>query len=155
MIQKIQKKNKQILEERKNFSKVCRKNLLQKEILFFYDGPPFITGLPHYGTLLPSIVKDVIPRYWTMKGYKVERRWGWDCHGLPAENQVEKELGLKNKKDIEKFGIGKFVGACKLYVNNVSDQWNWYIEKIARWVDMDDAYKNNGFRIYGKCDVGI
>lgn len=107
----------------------------------FYDGPPFITGLPHYGTILVSIAKDAIPRYWTMKGYKVERVWGWDCHGLPAENQVEKELGLKNKKDIEKLGIGKFVEACHAYVDNVSSQWNWYIDRIARWVDMDNSYR--------------
>lgn len=107
----------------------------------FYDGPPFITGLPHYATLLPSIVKDAVPRYWTMKGYRVERRWGWDCHGLPAENQVEKELGLNNKKDIEKLGVKKFVDACKLYVNNVSGQWKWYIDRIARWVDIDDSYR--------------
>jgi len=107
----------------------------------FYDGPPFITGLPHYATLLPSIVKDVIPRYWTMKGYRVERDWGWDCHGLPAENQVEKEMGLKNKKDIEKIGVGKFVDSCKSYVDNVSGQWKWYIDRIARWVDMDKSYK--------------
>jgi len=124
----------------KIFQKSVKKSSSKGDFIF-YDGPPFITGLPHYGTLLPSIVKDVVPRYWTMKGYKVERRWGWDCHGLPAENQVEKELGLKNKKDIEKLGIGKFVDACKLYVNNVSDQWNWYINKIARWVDMNDTYK--------------
>jgi len=107
----------------------------------FYDGPPFITGLPHYATLLPSIVKDAVPRYWTMKGYRVERKWGWDCHGLPAENQVEKELGLKNKKEIEELGVGKFVDACKHYVNNVSDQWRWYIDKIARWADMENAYR--------------
>ncbi|MBR9702289.1 isoleucine--tRNA ligase [Candidatus Pacearchaeota archaeon] len=112
-----------------------------KDDYIFYDGPPFITGLPHYGTLLTSIPKDVIPRYWTMKGYRVERVWGWDCHGLPAENQVEKELGLKNKKDIEKLGVGKFVGACKSYVDNVSSQWDWYIDRIARWVDMDNSYR--------------
>jgi isoleucyl-tRNA synthetase len=107
----------------------------------FYDGPPFITGLPHYGTILPSIVKDTIPRFWTMKGFRVERVWGWDCHGLPAENKVEKELGLKNKKEIEKMGVGKFVCACKTYVNDVSGQWKWYIDKIGRWVDMKNAYK--------------
>lgn len=107
----------------------------------FYDGPPFITGLPHYATLLPSIVKDCIPRFWTMKGFRVERVWGWDCHGLPAENKVEKQLNLKNKKDIETFGVGKFVAECKSYVNNVSSQWQWYIDKIARWVDMKNAYK--------------
>lgn len=107
----------------------------------FYDGPPFITGLPHYATLLPSIVKDVIPRFWTMKGFRVERNWGWDCHGLPAENQVEKEMNLKNKKDIEKLGVEKFVDSCKCYVNNVSGQWKWYVDRIARWVDMDKPYR--------------
>jgi len=107
----------------------------------FYDGPPFITGLPHYGSILPSIVKDTIPRFWTMKGFRVERVWGWDCHGLPAENKVEKQLGLKNKKEIEEMGVGKFVGACKTYVNDVSGQWKWYIDRIARWVDMKNAYR--------------
>ena len=107
----------------------------------FYDGPPFITGLPHYATLLPSIAKDVVPRYWTMKGYRVERVWGWDCHGLPAENKVEQELGLKNKKDIEKLGVDKFIAACSNYVNVGSEQWQWYINRIGRWVDMEHAYK--------------
>src|SRR3989344_5818357 len=70
----------------------------------FYDGPPFATGTPHYGNIVASIMKDVVPRYWTMKGYRVERKWGWDCHGLPIENIVEKELGFTSKKDIEKLG---------------------------------------------------
>ena len=74
----------------------------------FYDGPPFATGLPHFGHMLPTTIKDLIPRYKTMIGYHVSRRWGWDCHGLPIENLVEKELGLKNKKDIEQYGIEKF-----------------------------------------------
>ncbi len=107
----------------------------------FYDGPPFITGLPHYATLLPSIAKDIVPRYFTMKGYRVERVWGWDCHGIPAENKVEENLGLKNKKDIEKLGVGEFVNACREYVSTSSKQWEWYIERIARWVDMKNAYK--------------
>ncbi|MBU2081691.1 class I tRNA ligase family protein, partial [Patescibacteria group bacterium] len=107
----------------------------------FNDGPPFITGLPHYATLLPSIAKDVIPRYWTMKGYRVERIWGWDCHGLPAENKVEEELGLKNKKDIEELGVDKFIDACRSYVNKGSEQWEWYINRIGRWVDMKNAYR--------------
>lgn len=107
----------------------------------FYDGPPFITGLPHYGTLLTSIPKDVVPRFQTMNGKRVRRVWGWDCHGLPAENKVENQLGLKNKKDIERIGIAKFVDECKIYVENVSDQWDWYIDKIARWVDMENAYR--------------
>lgn len=107
----------------------------------FNDGPPFITGLPHYATLLPSIAKDVVPRYWTMKGYRVERIWGWDCHGLPAENKVEEQLGLKNKRDIEELGVDKFVDACRSYVNKGSEQWEWYINRIGRWVNMKNAYK--------------
>jgi len=107
----------------------------------FYDGPPFITGLPHYATLLPSIAKDVVPRYQTMRGFRVQRVWGWDCHGLPAENKVEKELDLKNKKDIEALGVDKFVNACRDYVSNTSKSWEWYINRIGRWVDMKNAYK--------------
>ena len=107
----------------------------------FYDGPPFITGLPHYATLLPSIAKDVVPRYQTMKGFRVERVWGWDCHGLPAENKVEKELDLKNKKDIEELGVDKFVNACRDYVSSTSKSWEWYINRIGRWVDIRNAYK--------------
>lgn len=107
----------------------------------FNDGPPFITGLPHYATLLPSIAKDVVSRYWTMKGYRVQRIWGWDCHGLPAENKVEEQLGLKNKKDIEELGVDKFIDACRTYVNKGSEQWEWYIKRIGRWVDMKNSYK--------------
>jgi isoleucyl-tRNA synthetase len=108
----------------------------------FLDGPPFITGLPHYGTLLSSIPKDLFPRYWTMKGYQVRRVWGWDCHGLPAENKVEGKLGIKRKKDIEeKIGVKKFIDECKLYVNEVSSEWEWYVDHIGRWVDFKDSYK--------------
>ena len=107
----------------------------------FYDGPPFITGMPHYGSLLPSIVKDVVPRYWTMKGKRVERVWGWDCHGLPIENKVEKKLGLKNRRDIESLGIQKFIDECYSYTTEVSSEWEWYIDKIGRWVDFKNSYK--------------
>ncbi len=107
----------------------------------FYDGPPFVTGLPHYGHLLGSIIKDIIPRFQTMKGKRVERVWGWDCHGLPAENRVEQQLGLKSKKDIEKIGIGKFTQACASYVGQVSDQWEWYVNRIGRWVDFKNSYR--------------
>ncbi len=108
----------------------------------FLDGPPFITGLPHYGTLLPSIAKDLFPRFWTMKGYRVRRVWGWDCHGLPAENKVENKLGIKRKKDIEEvIGVKKFIDECKLYVSEVSSEWEWYIDHVARWVDFKHAYK--------------
>ena len=107
----------------------------------FYDGPPFITGMPHHGHLLSSIAKDVIPRFWTMKGKRVRRVWGWDCHGLPAENKVEEQLGLKNKKDIESIGIKKYIDACYDYVQNVSQEWPWYIDHVGRWVDLKNAYK--------------
>ncbi|MCK5320587.1 isoleucine--tRNA ligase [Candidatus Parcubacteria bacterium] len=127
-------------EDNKIFEKSIEKEAPNGDYVF-YDGPPFITGLPHYATLLPSIAKDMIPRYWTMKGYRVKRVWGWDCHGLPAENKVEKELGLKNKKDIEELGVDKFVNACRDYVTTGSEQWEWYINRIGRWVDMKNAYK--------------
>src|SRR3989344_9598986 len=108
----------------------------------FLDGPPFITGLPHYGTLLSSIPKDLFPRYFTMKGYRVRRVWGWDCHGLPAENKVETKLGIKRKKDIEeKVGVGKFIEECKAYVSEVSSEWDWYVDHIGRWVDFKNAYR--------------
>lgn len=111
------------------------------DIYSFYDGPPFITGMPHHGHLLSSIAKDVIPRYWTMKGKRVRRVWGWDCHGLPAENKVEEQLGLKSKKDIESIGIKKYIDTCYSYVQNVSQEWPWYIDHVGRWVDLDHAYK--------------
>ncbi len=114
----------------------------------FYDGPPFATGLPHYGHLLASIIKDVIPRYWTMKGYRVERRWGWDCHGVPIENIIEKELDLKGgKKGIEEMGIDKFNAACRAAILRFDKEWEGTIRRIARWVDFKNSYKtmDNGF----------
>ncbi|HSX19310.1 MAG TPA: class I tRNA ligase family protein, partial [Candidatus Saccharimonadales bacterium] len=108
----------------------------------FVDGPPFITGLPHYGSLLISIPKDIFPRYKTMNGYHVRRVWGWDCHGLPAENKVEEKLGIKSKREIvEKVGVGKFIEECKLYVQNTSEEWEWYVDHIGRWVDFKNAYR--------------
>lgn len=108
----------------------------------FLDGPPFVTGVPHYGSLLSSIPKDVFARFMTMKGYRVKRIWGWDGHGLPIENKVEEKLNIKRKKDIEeKVGVGKFIEECKRYVNEVSQDWEWYIEHIGRWVDFKNAYK--------------
>lgn len=107
----------------------------------FLDGPPFITGLPHYGTLLVSIPKDVFPRFWTMRGYRVRRVWGWDVHGLPAENKVEVGLGIKRKRDIEeKIGVKRFIEECRTYVSESSKEWEWYIDHIARWVDFKNAY---------------
>ncbi|HWY78793.1 MAG TPA: isoleucine--tRNA ligase [Candidatus Sulfotelmatobacter sp.] len=108
----------------------------------FLDGPPFVTGMPHYGSLLSSLPKDVFGRYWTMKGYRVRRVWGWDGHGLPIENKVENELDLKSKKDIEEVvGVKKFIDECKHYVNVISSDWEWYVDRIGRWVDFKNAYK--------------
>ena len=107
----------------------------------FYDGPPFITGTPHYGTLLSRIAKDVVPRYWTMMGKRVERQWGWDCHGLPIENKVEANLNLKNRRDIEKIGIKTFIEGCYKYTQETSADWEWYKDKIGQWVEFDNAFK--------------
>ena len=107
----------------------------------FYDGPPFATGLPHYGHLLAGTLKDVVPRYFTMQGYRIERKWGWDCHGLPVENIVEKELNLGNKTDIENYGIGKFNEYCRKIVLKYADEWKKTVERIGRWVDMENDYK--------------
>ena len=107
----------------------------------FYDGPPFATGLPHTGSLLSSVIKDVIPRYKTMRGFYVRRRWGWDTHGLPIENMVEKDLGLKSKKDIEAMGIEKFNELCRAQVLEYVNDWKRYIDRIGRWVDFDNSYK--------------
>lgn len=117
-------------------------NRREAPIYSFFDGPPFITGTPHYGTILSSVSKDVVPRYWTMKGYRVDRRWGWDCHGLPAENLVEKRLGLKSKKEIEeKVGIEKFIKECYRVTGQIANEWEAVIDRIGRWVDMKNAYK--------------
>ena len=108
----------------------------------FYDGPPFATGLPHYGHILASTTKDVVPRYWTMKGYRVERVWGWDCHGVPIENMIEKELGLKGgKKGIEELGIDKFNQACRSAILRFDKEWEKIIRRIGRWVDFKNSYK--------------
>jgi len=137
---KLEEKTLEFWEKNKIFEKSIEIRPKDK-IYSFYDGPPFITGLPHYGSLLSSIAKDVIPRYQTMKGSRVRRVWGWDCHGLPAENEVEKNLGLKSKKDIEKLGVGKFVEACRRFVSQTSAEWEWYVDHIGRWVDFKNAYK--------------
>lgn len=126
--------------EQKIFDKSLAKDAPQGEFVF-YDGPPFATGLPHSGTLLSSIAKDVIPRYKTMRGYHVRRRWGWDCHGLPIESLVEKELGLKTKKDILDIGIEKFNETARSFVLRYVDEWKKYIERVGRWVDFDHSYK--------------
>ncbi|MFA5994418.1 MAG: isoleucine--tRNA ligase [Parcubacteria group bacterium] len=113
----------------------------KKDAYVFYDGPPFITGVPHYGTLLSSIVKDAVPRFWTMKGKYVERRWGWDCHGLPAENLVEKKLGIKDKRDVPKIGLEKYIQTCHREMVQGGSVWEDTVERIGRWVEFKNAYK--------------
>ncbi|PLX26048.1 isoleucine--tRNA ligase [Candidatus Parcubacteria bacterium] len=107
----------------------------------FYDGPPFATGLPHYGHILSSVIKDVVPRYWTMKGYHVRRRWGWDCHGLPIENLVEQKLQISGKKEIEKMGVDVFNNTCHSEVLRYAEQWKDMVNRIGRWVEFDNSYK--------------
>ncbi len=107
----------------------------------FYDGPPFATGTPHYGHLVGSILKDVVPRYFTMNGYRVERRWGWDCHGLPIENIVEKELGTKTKKEIIDLGVAKFNDLCRSKVMTYANEWEKVITRLGRWADMKNSYR--------------
>ncbi len=116
-------------------------NRSEKKPYHFYDGPPFATGLPHYGHIVASLMKDVVPRYFTMRGFRVERKWGWDCHGLPIENIIEKELNLATKKDIEAYGIGKFNEACRATVLKYAHEWEKTITRMGRWVDMKNDYK--------------
>ena len=123
---------------------IFKKSISQREgapEYVFYDGPPFATGLPHFGHFLPSTIKDIIPRYQTMKGKKVERRFGWDCHGLPVENLIEKELGLNSKTDIEKYGVDKFNEACRSSVLRYTKEWQETITRLGRWVDFENDYK--------------
>lgn len=108
----------------------------------FYDGPPFITGVPHHGTLLTSIVKDAVPRYWTMKGKRVERVWGWDCHGLPAEVFTEKKLGIQDRRDIgTKVSLEEYIRTCRENMTQTGSLWEDTIDRIGRWVDFRGAYK--------------
>ena len=107
----------------------------------FYDWPPFITWTPHYGSLLSSICKDIVPRYQTMLWKRVERVWWWDCHGIPIEDKVQKKLWLESNKDIEKVGMKKFIDECYNYTTSTSAEWEWYIDHIWRWVDFKNSYK--------------
>jgi isoleucyl-tRNA synthetase len=137
------------LREEKTLDFWTREKIFQKSIdkeaprgdYVFYDGPPFATGLPHFGHVLPTSIKDAIPRWKTMQGYRVRRRWGWDCHGLPVENLIEKELGLKAKKDIVDYGIGRFNEAARAAVLRYEQQWRTIIPRLGRWVDMDNDYE--------------
>ncbi len=107
----------------------------------FYDGPPFATGLPHYGHILAGTIKDAIPRFWTMQGFHVRRQWGWDCHGLPLENLIEKKLGLSNKRDIEAYGVKNFNEQAREAVLEYRDDWKKVVPRMGRWADMENDYK--------------
>ncbi|MFB3050592.1 MAG: isoleucine--tRNA ligase, partial [Acidimicrobiia bacterium] len=106
----------------------------------FYDGPPFPTGSPHYGNLLAGVIKDMVPRYWTMRGYRVERRFGWDTHGLPIEMEVEKRLGISGPSEINEYGVARFNEACRSEVQANTEAWEVLTERIGRWVDFENAY---------------
>ena len=139
-ISEIQKNVLEFWKENKVFEKSVEKE--SKGEVVFYDGPPFPTGKPHHGTILVSFIKDMIARYQTMRGYKVPRVWGWDCHGLPIENQAEVQLGINDKNIIENsLGIDKFNEKCYEIVSGNNEAWKEYVEQMARWVDYDGAYK--------------
>ena len=111
------------------------------EEFVFYDGPPFATGLPHYGHLLAGTIKDVVPRYQTMCGKYVDRVFGWDCHGLPVENEMEKELNITSKHEIEEYGVDKFNEACRGIVQRYTSEWETVVKRIGRWVDFENGYR--------------
>lgn len=125
------------------------KNIFQRSIdqragqpdFLFYDGPPFATGLPHFGHIVQGTIKDIIPRYQTMKGMKVERRFGWDCHGLPVEYEMEKELGISGRSQIEEYGVAKFNEACRSIVLRYTAEWGRTVTRMGRWVDLENDYK--------------
>ncbi len=127
-------------EERRAFERSVEERSPDKSYSF-YDGPPFATGLPHYGHLLVGTIKDVVARYWTMRGYRVERRFGWDCHGLPVEFEVEKQLELNGRADIEAFGVDKFNETCRSIVLRYTEEWRTIVTRMGRWVDFDNDYK--------------
>jgi isoleucyl-tRNA synthetase len=139
----IDKQEKEILkfwEKDKTFQKSLKKTEKSKPYVF-YDGPPFATGLPHYGHILGSAAKDVFARFWTMKDRFVKRVWGWDCHGLPIENIAEKKLKINSKKEIEDMGVCKFNNFCRKEVLTFASEWGKTVERMGRWVEFDNSYK--------------
>ena len=139
-IKEIEAQISEFWKENNTFEKSLEKTKKGKPYVF-YDGPPFATGLPHYGSLLPSAIKDIFPRFFTMKGRFVKRTWGWDCHGLPIENIAEIGLKINSKDEIEKMGIKKFNNFCRETVLTYVKDWKEYIDKIGRWVDFENGYK--------------
>ncbi len=126
-------------DERNIFEKSLQKSSKSKPYSF-YDGPPFATGLPHYGHIMAGVLKDIVPRYWTMKGYSVPRRFGWDCHGLPVEYEINKTYKLDSRKQIIEMGVDKYNAACRGIVQRYSQDWKRTVKRVGRWVDMENAY---------------
>lgn len=114
-------------------------------------GPPFATGLPHYGHLLASTIKDIIPRYWSAKGRYVERRFGWDTHGLPIEYEIDKKLGMSGKDAVDKLGIAKYNEECRAIVMQYATEWRHTIDRLGRWIDFDNDYKTMNFSFMESC----
>ncbi len=127
-------------EKNNTFQKSVAQRPVEKSYVF-YDGPPFATGLPHYGHIMTSIIKDVVPRFFTMNGFRVERRFGWDCHGVPVEFELEREMGLEGRADIEKMGLANFNETCRGIVLRYTKEWEAIISRVGRWVDFRNDYK--------------
>jgi isoleucyl-tRNA synthetase len=120
---------------------VFKRSIRGDKEFVFYDGPPFATGTPHFGHILAGTLKDIVPRYWAMRGYRIERRFGWDTHGLPVEMEIEKALELNGPSDIEAYGIGNYNEACRSIVLRYTALWRETITRLGRWVDFDNDYK--------------
>ncbi len=135
----LEEKTLQFWDDQKIFEKSMN-DRADAQSFSFYDGPPFATGLPHYGHLLAGTLKDIVPRFWTMKGHKVQRRFGWDCHGVPVEFEINKTLNLHSRKDILEYGVGRYNEACRGIVDRYSNEWKKTVRRIGRWVDMENAY---------------
>jgi len=130
----------QFWKENRIFEKSVKYRSIKKPYVF-YDGPPFATGLPHYGHILSFVTKDVFPRYWTMKNYRCERKWGWDCHGLPIESICERELKINQKNEICEMGLSKFNEFCRSKVLWYTNEWKTMVERMGKWIEFDSAYK--------------
>ncbi len=116
-------------------------NTREKKPYIFYDGPPFATGLPHHGHIVASTIKDIVPRYWTMKGRYVLRRFGWDCHGLPIEHEIDKQLNMSAQQAVAEMGVAGYNQQCRAIVQRYVDEWRHTITRLGRWVDFDNDYK--------------
>ena len=127
-------------EKLKIFEKSNEQRKGSKEFAF-YDGPPFANGLPHYGHLLANTIKDIVPRYWVMRGYFVERKFGWDCHGVPVEYEIEKRDNLKGSSAIKELGVGEFNERCRASVLHYAGEWKKTITRLGRWVDWNQQYR--------------